>query len=232
MQIVPGVYLVCGYPYGIHQNVYVVRAAGATVMVDCGELAEDPLPALQAGLARWDIPLEEVSHLLVTHAHFDHSSHAARLQRGGMRIVASGSTAAAMASADDRCIAYAVHRTFEPCHADTVVADGQELSIEGLRVRCIAAPGHAEGLMVYEMALNGERLWFCGDLVEMGPECQTLQLGWAGGPDYEPRTYIETLRRLAHMECDILLPGHGPAAVGFGRRIVEMAYTKALLELR
>ncbi len=149
-----------------------------------------------------------------------------------MRIVASGSTAAAMAAGDDRCIGYAVHRKFETCHADTVVTDGQELSIEGLRVRCIAAPGHAEGLMVYEIVLKGERLWFCGDLVEMGPECRTLELGWAGGPDYDPRAYIETLRRLSHMDCDILLPGHGPAAIGIGRRVLETAYTKALLDLR
>jgi metallo-beta-lactamase class B len=232
MQVVPGVYLVNGYPYGRHQNCYVVRAAGAAIRIDCGDLTDDSFETVRAGCARWGIAMEGLSHLLVTHAHFDHSSHAARLQRAGLRIVAAAGTAAAMAAGDDRCIGYAVHRTFEPCHTDLVVADGQDVSIEGLTVRCIAAPGHAEGLVIYEIVLNGERLWFCGDLVEMGAECATLELGWAGGPDYEPRTYVETLRRLARMECDTLLPGHGPAGIGFGRRIIQMAYTRALLDLR
>ena len=232
MQVVPGVYLVNGYPYGRHQNGYVVRAAGATVMIDSGDLEDASFATVEAGCARWGIRLDEISHLLVTHAHFDHSSHAARLQRGGARVVASQSTADAIAAGDDRCIGYAVHRTFEPCRADVVVADGQDLRIEGLSVRCIAAPGHADGLVIYEIVLNGERLWFCGDLDEIGPECRTLQLGWAGGPDYDRRTSIETLRRLAHLECDTLLPGHGPAAIGLGRRMIEMACTKAMLELR
>jgi hypothetical protein len=29
-----------------------------------------------------------------------------------------------------------------------------------------------------------------------------------------------------------LLPGHGPAAIGCGRRLVEMAYTEALIRWR
>ncbi len=232
MQIVPGVYLVNGFPYGRHQNGYLVRAAGATIMIDSGHMAEDSFDALGPNCKRWGIDLSEVTHLLVTHAHFDHSSHAARFRRMGARIVASRDAAEAMASGDDRCIGYAMHRTFERCETDVVVEDGQALEIADLAIRCIAAPGHTNGLMIFETVLNDERLWFCGDLVEVGPEGGTLELGWAGGPGYHRPTYLETLRRLAHMELDTLLPGHGPPAVGRGKQLIEQAYTKAMVEWR
>ena len=34
MQVVTGVYLVNGFPYGLHQNSYVIGAPDATIMVE------------------------------------------------------------------------------------------------------------------------------------------------------------------------------------------------------
>jgi len=232
VQIVPGVYLINGFPYGRHQNGYLVRCGDATFAIDSGDLEDESFDTVVRACARWSVRTDEITHLLVTHAHFDHSSHAARLQRLGARIVASKDTAEAMALGDDRCIGYAVGRRFEPCQADVVVRDEQVLEIGGVAVRCIAAPGHAGGLMVFEIVLNGERLWFCGDLVKVGAECQTVELGWAGGPDYDRDTYLATLRKLTLMDCDSLLAGHGPPGLGLGRRLIENAYTKAMLERR
>lgn len=232
MQILPGVYLVNGFPYGRHQNGYLIRTEAATILIDSGDLTDDTFGDVRRNCARWDIDLAQVSHLLVTHAHFDHSSHAARLRETGTKIVASRDTADAMAAGDDRCIGYAVHRKYEPCETDMVVEEGQTLEISGLSLRCIAAPGHAKGLMVYEWILDGERLWFCGDLVEVGPECKSVKPGWSGGPDYDRRTYLETLRNLARLELDTLLPGHGPPAIGIGKRLIEQAYTQAMIEWR
>lgn len=232
MQIVPGVYLINGFPYGLRQNGYLIRSGDATFAIDSGDLHGESFQAVVRACARWGVKLEEVTHLLVTHAHFDHSSHAARFRRLGARIVASEDTAEAMSLGDERCIGYAVGGRFEPCDTDIVVRDEQVLDIGGVAVRCIGAPGHARGLMVFEIVLNGERLWFCGDLVEVGPECQSVQLGWAGGPDYDRPTYLKTLRKLVGMECGSLLSGHGPPGLGIGKRLIEMAYTKAMLEWR
>ncbi len=232
MQILPGLYLINGHAYGRHQNGYLLRGRGAAIVIDSGDLEDDSFPTVEAGLRRWGLAPSEVTHLLVTHAHFDHSSHAARFRRLGAKIVASADTAEAMAAGDDRCIGYAVGQRFEPCETDLVVHDGETVDLGGVAIRCIAAPGHAEGLMVFETIINGERLWFPGDLLKVGLECEDVQLGWAGGPDYDRATYLETLRKLAHMECDTLLPGHGHPGLGLGKRLIEMAYTKAMLEWR
>jgi len=234
MQILPGVYLINGSPYGRHQNGYLVHSDGATFLIDSGDLEDaETLPEVERNAARWGFRLEKASHLLITHAHFDHASHAAALQRRGVRIVASPETAEAMAAGDERCIGYAVQRLFEPCRADALLRDGQELTVGGLRVRCLAAPGHADGLVVYEIVLGGERLWFVGDLLEALHAHRWVELPWAGAPDFDRGRYIQSLARLRKLpSCDHLLPGHGPAGIGCGRRILEMAYTEALLKWR
>jgi len=232
MQILPGVFLVNGFPYRQHQNGYVVKTGDGAVMVDSGDLQTETFGLVEQNCSTWGVELKDISHLFVTHSHFDHSSHAAALQRTGAEIVASRDAADAMAAGDDRCIGYAVHRTFEPCEADIVVSDGDEVPVGELTVRCIAAPGHAQSCIIYEIDLDGRRLWFVGDVILVGHECQSVELGWTGGPDYDRPTYLKTLCRLAHMECDVLLPGHGPTCVKDGKQLVEMAYTKAMTEWR
>jgi metallo-beta-lactamase class B len=230
MQILPGVYLVNGSPYGRHQNGYLIHQGGATLLIDSGDLQDAlTLPEVERNAARWGLRLDDASHLFLTHAHFDHASHAAALQRRGMKVVASPETAAAIAAGDERCIGYAVHRTFEPCTADVVLEDGQELAVGGLRVRCLAAPGHTDGLAVYEVVLDGERCWFAGDLLEAQHAHFSVNLPWTGAPDFDRARYIQSMARLLRLPpCDHLLPGHGPAAIGLGRRVIEEAYSEAL----
>ncbi|MFH1086602.1 MAG: MBL fold metallo-hydrolase [Chloroflexota bacterium] len=232
MQVLPHVYLVNGFPYGQHQNGYLVRAGGVTLLVDSGDLETDTFELVRANAALWGLTLEDVDYLLVTHAHFDHASHAARLQRAGAKVVANADAAAAMAAGDERCIGYAVHRTFEPCTVDMVVSDGQELALGDLRVRCLWAPGHAQSCTVYELILDGRVLWFVGDVIIIEEECRGARPGWNGGPDYDRATYLETLRRLARGRCDVLLAGHGPPCLRDGWRLVEAAYTRALTTWR
>jgi metallo-beta-lactamase class B len=234
MQILPGVYLVNGSPYGRHQNGYLIHRDGATILIDSGDLEDaETLAEVEVNAARWGIHLDQVSHLLLTHAHFDHASHAAELQRRGIKIVASTATASAIAAGDDKCIGYAVQRVFEPCTADVVLVDGQSFTVGELHVRCIPAPGHTDGLVVYELVLDGERLWFTGDLFEAMPAHRWVTLPFTGSPDFDRGKYIQSLARLLQdPPCDHLLPGHGPAAITHGQRLLEMAYTEALMKWR
>jgi hypothetical protein len=71
-----------------------------------------------------------------------------------------------------------------------------------------------------------------GDVIVIGPECHSVALGWNGGPDYDRATYVQSPARLAHMDCDCLLPGHGPPCLNNGKRLVEIAYATAMTNLR
>ena len=232
MQITPNVFLVNGFPYGQRQNSYVVKLGDELVMIDAGDFEIETFDLVQANCSAWDIHLEQINYLLITHSHFDHASHAFRLQQMGVKIVTNQDGADALASGDDRCIGYYVHRQFEPCKVDHIVKDGEELNIGGKTIRCIEAPGHANSCIIYEISLNGQRYWFVGDVILTGEQCQTVELGWNGGLDFDRSRYLKTLSRLRRMPCDSLFPGHGPPCIGNGKRLVEMAFTKAMVEWR
>jgi glyoxylase-like metal-dependent hydrolase (beta-lactamase superfamily II) len=150
-----------------------------------------------------------------------------------VRLFPPTAPAAPLAAGDERCIEYAVQRTFEPFRVDVVLRDREELTVEGLRARCLAAPGRTDGLLVSELVLDGERLWFVGDLLQTLHMHQWVELPWTGAPDFDRAKYIQSVARLLKLPpCDHLMPGHGPVGIGCGRRLLEMAYTEALLKWR
>jgi glyoxylase-like metal-dependent hydrolase (beta-lactamase superfamily II) len=178
---------------------------------------------LERNAGRWRLRLEDATHLFVTHAHFDHASHAAALQRRGLKIVASPEAAEAMAAGDERCIGYAHHRVFEPVEADAVLRDGEELDVDGLTVKCIGAPGHSDDSVIYAIDLDGEVCWFVGDVVATTDTYSGLQVlpPWTGSPGFDRGTFLETASKLLSFECDHLLPGHGPPGIGCGHALLE-----------
>ena len=58
MQILPGIYLINGSPYGRHQNTYLIHREGATLLVDSGDLNDAALPDVERYAARWGFRLE------------------------------------------------------------------------------------------------------------------------------------------------------------------------------
>lgn len=233
MQVLPGIYQVNGSPFGRHQNGYLIRHGGATVLVDSGDMHESTLEEVEEHLARWGVRPDDITHLFVTHEHFDHTSHAAEWRRRGVRVVASVAAADAIRTGDERCIGYAVQRVFEACEIDDVLEDGQTFTVGGLTLRCLAAPGHCAGMVVFEVVLEGERVWFTGDLFEATHAHRGVILPYTGAPDFDRATSIASLKRLlTFAAADHVLPDHGPVALGRGRRLIEMAYDEAMMSWR
>ena len=233
MQIVPGVYQLNGSPYGRFHNGYLVHDGDTTIMIDSGDIGmQSCLPEIEHNAARWGFSIDQVSHLFLTHEHFDHASHAAAIQRRGVRVIASPTSAEAMAAGDARCLGWINCSTFEPCTADDVVRDGEERVIGGLAVRCIAAPGHCDGAVIYEIELNDEICWFVGDLVMTRLAHDGTDLGWTGAIDFDRAKAVQTLQSLVEMPCDHLFPGHGIPAIGCARNVLAAALSKALVEWR
>lgn len=89
----------------------------------------------------------------------------------------------------------------------TPLGDGEELA--GLRA--IATPGHASDHFCFLLdagatAANGIAICFSGDLV-LGEGSSIVPARELGGSLAE---YMSSLRRLAALELDLILPGHGP----------------------
>jgi hydroxyacylglutathione hydrolase len=165
----------------------------------------DPGPAiarhLQAILAALD-PGETVSHILVTHAHADHSALAPALQAAtGAPVLAFGG---ATSGRSPRMAGFdagigggeGLDHGFAP---DTLLADGDIVSGSDWHLQALHTPGHIGGHLC--LALGTQV--FTGDHV----------MGWAPSlvspPDGDMAAYMASLARLASDRWTRFLPGHG-----------------------
>jgi len=231
MEIARNVYRVAGPPYGTHENVYVIKGESNLVMVDTG-IDEEELAVADENISYWGLKDYPISHVLVTHSHYDHCANAHILRKRGAKIVAGPSDAEGIELGDDRTASYAFthKRKFAPCHVDLKVKDGDVINAAGLKIEAIHVPGYTRGSMFYKIVAEGKTILFTGDVVRVAFRQLNFlhaKLGWSGGMDYDREEYYRTLKKISNMEADILLPGHGALCMKEGWQILKNAYATA-----
>lgn len=180
-------------------NTYIL-GTDALAVIDPGPDSDAHLEALlacQTGDA-------EITHILVTHAHKDHSPLAARLSREtGAPVYAFGpahagesKTMQALRATADVGGGEGIDASFTPDH---LLADGDSIQIGDLQVTALWTPGHLSNHMCFA---SGDRL-FSGDHV----------MEWATSlispPDGDLAAFMASCRRLLEHEHRIYYPGHG-----------------------
>lgn len=199
-------------------NTYLLGTRGIAV-IDPGPDDRRHLHGILAALA----PDQHVSHILVTHAHLDHSPLARPLgEETGAPVMAYGNAEAGR-SAVMRQLAHTgeiaggegVDTAFLP---DRVLADGARIDGDGWHLTALWTPGHFGNHLCLE---HGDAI-FSGDLV----------MGWASSlispPDGDLGDYIASCRRLRGRGARILHPGHGAPVTAPSERIDALiAHRKA-----
>lgn len=209
-----------------HHNFYLVVDGGSTTVVDAGGSRE--LPLLEAGLGELGLTLDRVEALLITHAHTDHIGFARLVEKRGISVkVHEDEAAYAMSAAagsqvgttdlplwKPRTIAFIIEmvragadRSYRLKEVGTV-SDGERLDLPG-RPRVVATPGHTAGHASY--FFEARKALCAGDaLVTDG------LIRGGGGPQLLPdRFHLDvaqaraSLERLAGLDAELLLPGHG-----------------------
>lgn len=231
MQLMQDIYLVSGFAYGLHPNVYAVRGSTGVVLVDCG-LEQADLNMIDANLRYWGLADLPITHLLITHAHFDHCGNAYALRQRGAVTVAGPSDAEGIELGDDRTIPYAYAMKFPACPIDVKVQDGDVVRAAGLDFEVIHVPGHSAGCVFYKLVTEGRIVLFTGDVVRVRPGAEPAMLGWSGGVDYDRAAYMRTLQRISKLEADVLLAGHFQPCLRDGYKVLQNAYMRALLDWR
>lgn len=163
---------------------------GKVAVIDPGPLLDEHINTLIAQLAG-----EEVTHILITHTHNDHSPAAAPLkQHWGVKTwgfgphgVGAGETIEEGGDLD-----------FVP---DVLAKDGDIIKGEDWTIECVHTPGHTSNHLCF--ALKEENALFTGDHV----------MGWStsviGPPDGNMTHYMESLEKLLTRPEDIYWPTHG-----------------------
>jgi glyoxylase-like metal-dependent hydrolase (beta-lactamase superfamily II) len=180
-------------------NTWIV-GRGQVAVIDPGPDHAPHLDAILAALA----PDETVTHIIVTHAHLDHSALAPALaRRTGAPLLAFGTVTEgrspqmqALASAGLSGGGEGLDAAFSP---DIRLRDGDAVQGAGWRLDVLHTPGHLSGHLCLAL---GDTL-FTGDHV----------MGWAPSlvspPDGDMGAYMAALRRLADRPWGRMLPGHG-----------------------
>ncbi|MBD3788203.1 MAG: MBL fold metallo-hydrolase [Sphingomonadales bacterium] len=201
-------------PMTLHGTNSYVIGTGAVAVVDPGPADPGHIAAILAGLA----PGERVSHILVTHAHLDHSPGARLLsQATGAPVLAFGrpdaGRSAVMQDLAARGIAgggEGVDRSFTP---DAVLADGEVLAHGDWSVTALHTPGHFCNHLCFAV----------GDAVLSGDHV----MGWASTlispPDGDLGDYFRALARLDALGARVLYPGHGAPVADPAARIAALA---------
>ncbi len=208
-------------------HVYLLDGGSELALVDAGAgLGHD---AIRQHIVAAGFAPDRVGHILLTHAHGDHAGGTARWRREtGARVYLSRARADALRTGDEDAVSLTAARRrgfyppdyrLEPCPVDVELADGDRFRVGDLEVLAIDTPGHCDGLMSFLVQAAGRAHLFCGDTVFWGGRILLLNT-----PDCSIPNYARSLERLARLQVDCLLPGHGMLSLRDGQRHIQQAH--------
>ena len=181
-------------------NSYVIlpqQGSKQLVLIDTGVGTERAWTALNAGLQQFGYGVEDITLLLLTHAHTDHFGQAARIREASgcelwghetvnmtisrytpppERIEVERDFLRRFGITDelyDKAYDYRsyIHEIFTPCEMDRELKDGEMVAIEGFELEVVHTPGHCPEEVVFWQAET--RQMFSGDhlLPDITPVC-------------------------------------------------------------
>lgn len=191
---------------GISSNVYVAELAGKHYLFDTSGH-----PDLVSFLKATNVATESLSAAFLTHGHYDHTMGLVSLSKIGVPAYLS------MEDAD--LLESGIGKT-----GVRDLNDGKKILHE-LGLEVIVTPGHSRGSVCYYSA--DEKLLISGDTVFSNGFFGRTDL--SGGNDLEMKA---SLKLLAGLDVEAMLPGHGFYIMRCGRDSIATALANAVYLLR
>lgn len=231
MMIFPDVYLLSGFAFQLHQNVYGIDfpEENRMVLIDTG-LDETDRRQTQETMKIWGLEKRRISDVFLTHAHFDHAGNAFWFEKNGARIWAGEADAASIENGDEHTIAFAYGKKFPVCQKVERLKDGEKISLsDSCELICFHTPGHTAGSMCYELVGKGEKVLFTGDFMQAGEEDGNARPGIRVDPGYSYKEYLSSVRKMMKVESKAVLPGHFRPYLKPASWLMQAAYREMLV---
>ena len=210
MEVIPGVHAVPGV---VWSRVYLIEG-DTLALVDSG-MPWNVRTVLKYIKSIGRRP-EELSSILVTHSHPDHTAGALGLSREtGAKVLAHPQDTKAHSNSDVSLSYMGVFTSLrlplpflQRTGVHHLVSDDELLPILG-GVRVLHTPGHTAGSVCY--LLESQGVLFSGDTVFSDGTRLSRSVPF---PGYDARLYRSSLERLAGLEFESVCGGHGRPLVG------------------
>ncbi len=175
----------------LHVNSYfLVNDNDEAIVIDCGENYK------KIKQAESDNGFK-IKAVLLTHAHFDHSGCAKKLQDDGVKIYISKLDAPKLLN--DMHLGGDFGRKFENLTANCTFDDGDVLEVCGLQIKVIHTPGHTDGSVTF----------LVGDMLFTGDTLFLESVGRTDFPTGDREELINSIKKLYSLDGDYkVYPGH------------------------
>jgi endoribonuclease LACTB2 len=199
-------------------NCYLIGNEQESILLDAGYDQPETKQNLGEAIAKHGLATPR--RILLSHFHPDHAP--------GVRQLVDWEATILCHVKEKQAILDAI----SPIKDVFVLDDNHELTVAGVKLKVLHAPGHTSGhLNVY---IPSEKVLLAGDNI-LG-EGTT----WIGKPDGDMTDYIQSLKRLQNLEINKLGPGHGDWVLAphqqiqfvLDRRLQREQQIKALLAKR
>jgi glyoxylase-like metal-dependent hydrolase (beta-lactamase superfamily II) len=145
-------------------DIWLIKTAEGGILVDTGGVSA--LAATRERIRAAGLDPRDVHYVLLSHSHGDHAGAAYLWRAAGAKVVAPASAAFAVTGVMPT---WSDYNLWVPCPIDEPLpleqaGDEAEITLCGLKIKAIFAPGHSPDSVIYAMELNGRRVMFTGDI--------------------------------------------------------------------
>lgn len=232
MKLSEHLFQVSGVQYETNSNIYAIQYRDGIILIDCG-FQERQWERMKACMDRWNLKLQDVTHVFLTHSHFDHAGNVWRVNRLGAKVLASPDDAEKVEQGNPE-MEELFGASWICGRVDQRIQEGDSFSFPGgVRLKVLETPGHSRGSLSFLIEVDGLRALCTGDMFFVTPsppeDQDDVELGYMGSRDFSLTDFRASLKRIREVEFDLLLPGHyyfyGGAEAD---RLLAQAYEKAM----
>ena len=210
MKISEHIYKTSGVEFSTNSNTFLFEDGDELVLFDSGYEAKQ-WNAMNETMKMWNLDRKKISKVFLTHGHYDHAGNTFRANEAGIEVYAADPDAAKIENGYPE-MEKLFQRKWITAKVDHRLRDGQIFRFENGHLEAYSAPGHSEGSFAYVMETDGHRFLITGDMFYVRPlppeDDIELELAYMGGEDFSMENYMDTLKKMAGLHCDVLLPGH------------------------
>ena len=202
-------------------NIFIVAFQGELLMIDTGTgIFYDKL---KEQLKKDGLSIKDVTKVVLTHVHVDHSGGLAKIaDESSPEVLVFHEEAGSVENGGPLTLADEFGIPFTPVKVHVQLKEGDIIEFGSLSLKVINTPGHTAGsICLYEPR---EKMLFSGDTVFTGGS-----FGRVDFPTGNPQQLISSLRRLSKLDVTYLFPGHLDIATGKGSEQISLSLKYAEL---